>query len=147
VVSGADADLEADVASSSLPDRTHNEHCISSAETDNQPRANQTEPVVSTDVSDEPPFSIPESSRQTLALTAVSASSLLGLGEGGVDISNFTVVKILGERPSPSGVEYKCKFKPLWLAADLVEKVKMEQVRTRNCKNGLRQRKRKLSQM
>jgi hypothetical protein len=62
---------------------------------------------------------------RTLALTIVSASSLPDLGEGGpvmVDISNFTAAKILDERPSPSGVEYRCELEPLWLAADLVEK-------------------------
>ena len=98
---------------------------MGSAETDNLQRANQTEPVVNTNVSDEPLLSIAESSRQTLALTTVSASSLPNLGEGGpvmVDISNFTAAKILDERPSPSGVEYRCELEPLWLAADLVEK-------------------------
>jgi hypothetical protein len=154
VVGGADAALEVDVASSSLRDRPHSEHDMGSAETDNLQRANQTEPVVN-----EPPLSIAESSGQTLALTTVSASSLPDLGGGGpvmVDISNFTAAKILGERPSPSGVEYRCEFKPLWLAAELVEKAKMGRVHIRNYKNGLMQanrlgtlraRKRKLSQM
>ena len=66
-----------------------------------------------------------------------------------VDISNFTVAKVLDERPSPSGVEYRCKLKPLWLTADL-------RVHIRSYKNGLtqanrlgtsREIKRKLSQM
>jgi hypothetical protein len=93
---------------------------MGSAETDNLQRANQTEPVVNTNVSDEPPLS-----DRTLALTIVSASSLTDLGKGGpvmVDISNFTAAKVLDERPSPSGVEYRCELEPLWLAADLVEK-------------------------
>ena len=42
-----------------------------------------------------------------------------------VDISNFTAAKILDERPSSSGVGYRCELKPLCLAADLVEKAKM----------------------
>jgi hypothetical protein len=154
VVGGADAALEVDVASSSLRDRPHNEHDMGSAETDNLQRANQTELVVNINVSDEPPLSIAESSGQTLALTTVSAS-----GEGGpvmVDISNFTVAKVLDERPSPSGVEYRCELAPLWLAADLVERAKMGRVHIRNYQNGLiqanrlgtlRERKRKLSQM
>jgi hypothetical protein len=73
-----------------------------------------------------------------------------------VDISNFTAAKVLDERPSPSGVEYRCELKPLWLAAELMEKAKMGRVQIRNYKNGLirpnrlgtlRVRKRKLSQM
>ena len=48
---------------------------MGSAETDNLQRANQTEAVVNTNVSDEPPLSIAESSGQTLALATVSASS------------------------------------------------------------------------
>jgi hypothetical protein len=59
---------------------------------------------------------------RTLALTIVSASSLPEGGPVMVDISNFTAAKILNERPSPSGVEYRCELEPLWLAADLVEK-------------------------
>jgi hypothetical protein len=42
-----------------------------------------------------------------------------------VDISSFAVVKILGERLSPSGVEYRCELKPPWLVTDLVGKAKM----------------------
>jgi hypothetical protein len=159
VAGGADAALEVDVASSSLRDRPHNEHDMESAETDNLQRANQTEPVVNTNVFDEPPLSIVESCGQTLALTTVSASSLPDLDENGpvmVDISKFTAAKVLDERPSPSGVEYRCELEPLWLTADLVEKAKMGRVHIQNYKNGLiqanrlgtlRERKRKLSQM
>jgi hypothetical protein len=73
-----------------------------------------------------------------------------------VDISNFTAAKVLDERPSLSGVEYRCELEPLWLAADLVEKAKIGRVHIRKYKNGLiqanrlgtlRERKRKLSQM
>jgi hypothetical protein len=53
-----------------------------------------------------------------------------------VDISN-TVVRILDERLSPSGVKYRCKLEPLWLAADLVEKAKMGRVHIQNYKNDL----------
>jgi hypothetical protein len=87
-----------------------------------------------------PPLSIAESSGQTLALTTVSASSLPDLSEGSpvmVNISNFTTVKILDERPSPSGVKYRCELEPLWSATDSVEKVKMGRVRIRSYKNGL----------
>ena len=65
------------------------------------------------------------SSEQTPSLVAASATSLPDLDEGGpavVDISKFTAVKIFDKRSSPFGMEYKCEFGPLWLAADLVEK-------------------------
>jgi hypothetical protein len=39
-----------------------------------------------------------------------------------VDISKLTTVKVLDKRSSSSGVEYKCEFEPLWLAADLAER-------------------------
>jgi hypothetical protein len=144
------------MTSSFLRDRLYNEYNIGSAKTNNLYRANQTEPIANTNVSDEPPLSIAESSGQTLALAILS---LPDLGEGGpvmIDISNFTAAKILDERPSPSKVEYRCELKPLWLAADLVEKAKMGRVYIQNYKNGLmqanrlgtlRERKRKLSQM
>jgi len=74
-----------------------------------------------------------------------------------VDISNFTATKILDERWSSPGVEYRCELEPLWLAVELVEKAKMGRVQIRNYKNNLiranhlgtlRERKRrKLSQM
>ena len=131
MVGGADAALEIDVASSSLPDRPHNEHDIGSTETDSLQRSNQTEPIVYTNISNEPPLSIAESSGQTLTLTTVSVSSLSNLSKNGpvmVDILASTIAKILDERPSPSGVEYKCELEPLWLAADLIEKAKMGRV-------------------
>ena len=71
---------------------------------------------------------------------AVSASSLSGVGEDGlaiVDIAKFTTVKVLDKRSSSSGVEYKCEFEPLWLAADLVEKIQMGHVHIRSYGNGL----------
>jgi hypothetical protein len=151
--------LEVDVASSSPRDSLYNEYDMGSVETDNLQRTNQTESVVNINISDEPPLSIAESAGQTLALSTVSASSLPNPDKGGsvtVDISNFTATKILDERSSSSGVEYKCEFEPLWLAADLVEKAKIGRVHIRNYKNGfiqasrlgtLRERKRKISQM
>ena len=127
------------MTSSSPCDSLYNEHDMGSMETDNLQRTNQTEPVVNINVSDEPPLSIAESAGQTLALTTVSASSLPNPDKGGpvtVDILNFTVTKILDERSSSSGVEYRCELEPLWLAADLVEKAKMGRVHIRNYKNG-----------
>ena len=53
-----EAALEADRASSSLRDRPHNEHDVDSVERDSLQRANQTELVVNTNISDEPPLSI-----------------------------------------------------------------------------------------
>jgi hypothetical protein len=131
VVGGADTALEVDVSSSSLRDRPYNEHDMGSTGTDNLQRANQTEPVVNTNVSDEPPLLIAESSGQTLTLTTVSALSLPDLGEGGPVIVNFlnlTVAKVLDERPGPSKVEYRCELEPLWLAAELVEQAKIGRV-------------------
>jgi hypothetical protein len=78
----------------------------------------------------------------------------VGMGPVMADTLNFTVAKILDERPSPSGVEYRCELEPLWLAADLIEKAKMGRVHIRSYENGLiqanrlgalRERKRKLS--
>ena len=71
---------------------------------------------------------------------AVSASSLSDVGEDGlviVDISKLTTVKVLDKRSGLSGVEYKCEFGPLWLAADLAERVQMGRVHIRSYENGL----------
>jgi hypothetical protein len=62
VVSGADATIEVNVASSSLRDRPYNEHDIGSIETDSLQKINQTGPIVNTNISDEPPLLIAESS-------------------------------------------------------------------------------------
>jgi hypothetical protein len=73
-----------------------------------------------------------------------------------VDISNFTITKIVDKRPGPSGVEYKYEFQPLWWAAESAETAQMGHVRIRNYENGLvrlgrlktlRERKRKFSQV
>jgi hypothetical protein len=76
--------------------------------------------IVTTNDSNEAPLSVAESFEQALATITVSASNLPALGEGGqaiVDISKFTIMKILNKRSGPSGVEYKCELEPLWLAA------------------------------
>jgi hypothetical protein len=76
--------------------------------------------IVTTNDSNEAPLSVAESFEQALATITVSASNLPALGEGGqaiVDISKFTIMKILNKRSGPSGVEYKCELGPLWLAA------------------------------
>ena len=54
-----------------------------------------------------------------------------------VDISKLTTVKVLDKRSSSSGVEYKCEFEPLWLAADLAERAQMGDVHIRSYENGL----------
>jgi len=57
---------------------------------------------------------------------AVPPLDLPNVGEDGlaiVDVSALTTAKILGKRLSQSGVEYKCELEPLWMAADLVERV------------------------
>ena len=53
---------------------------------------------------------------ETLASVTVSASSLPNIGEDDpvmVNISTFTITKILDKRPSPRGVEYRCELEPL----------------------------------
>lgn len=70
----------------------------------------------------------------------VSASSLPDVGEDGlaiVDISKLITVKVLDKRSSSFGVEYKCDFEPLWLAADLAERAQMGRVHIRDYENGL----------
>jgi hypothetical protein len=80
-------------------------------------------------------------------------------GENGpvmVDISTFTIANILGKRSSPSGVEYECEFGPLWLPAEMVERLQIGRVHILSYEKGLirdarldtlRSKKRKLSQM
>jgi hypothetical protein len=133
-------DLGVDMDSSFVRDKPHHEHNAGSVEAEPLQRADQTEPIVGIDGSDEAPPSIAESSEQTLALLTAPSSSLPDLGEGGpaiVDISKFTTVTIVDKRSSSSGVEYKCEFEPLWLAADLVEKAQMGRVHIRSYENGL----------
>ena len=93
-----------------------NEYDTGSVETENLQSTNQTE------------------------LIAVSASSLSDAGEDGpaiINVSKLTTAKVLDKRSSSSGAEYKCEFEPLWLAADLVERVQMGGVHIRSYENGL----------
>jgi hypothetical protein len=120
-------------------------------------RVDQTESALDMSYSDESPISVAESSGQTLG--PGSASSLPDLSDKDsvmVYISNFTTRKIIDKRPEPSGVEYKCEFQPIWLAAESVEAAQMGRVRIRDYENGLvrvgrletlRERKRKFSQV
>jgi hypothetical protein len=59
-----------------------------------------------------------ESSKQILSPMTVLPSSLPNAGEDGLAIVNISTAKILDKRSSLSGVEYRCEFDPLWLAAD-----------------------------
>ena len=71
---------------------------------------------------------------------AVSASSLPDVAEDGLataDISKLATVKVLDKRSSSSEVECKCELEPLWLAADLVEKIQMGHVQVWSYENGL----------
>jgi len=129
-------DSEADRGSSFVRNRPHHEYDTGSAETE----TDQTDPIASTNSSGEAHLSIARFSEQALALMAVSASSLSGVGEDGlaiVDIAKLTTVKVLDKRLSSSGVEYKCEFEPLWLAADLAERARMGRVHIRSYENGL----------
>ena len=97
-----DAALEADRASPFVRAGPHSEHDTDSAELDDLPGADQTEPLSTT-----------ESSGQILALAIALALSSPDLGKDGpviVDISDFTAAKILYKRSSPSGVEYGCEL-------------------------------------
>ena len=49
----------------------------------------------------------------------------------------LTTVKVLDKWSSSSGVEYKCEFEPLWLAADLAERAQMGRIHIRMYENGL----------
>jgi hypothetical protein len=109
-------------------------------ETDNLRRIDQTGPIIHSNDSDEAHLSITESSEQTLSPMTLSASSLLDVAEVGlaaVDILKLMTAKVLNKRSSSSGVEYKCELEPLWLAADLVERVQMGHVHIRSYENGL----------
>jgi hypothetical protein len=54
-----------------------------------------------------------------------------------VDISTFTITKILDKRSSSCGVEYRYELKPLWLPADLAKEVWMGCVRVQSYEKGL----------
>ena len=150
---------EVDRGSSFVRNRRYHEYDTDSAETDNLQDTDQTEPIASTNSSGEARLSIARFSEQALALMAVSASSLSGVGEDGlaiVDISKLTTVKVLDKRSSSSGVEYRCELEPLWLTTDLAERARMGRAHIRSYENGvvrdrrlktLRVGKRKFSEM
>lgn len=109
-------------------------------------------------VRDSSPNSSDQSYDQTLTSATPPASDLPNLADEtpvAVGIFNFTTKKIIDQRRGSSGIEYKCEFEPLWLAADLVGKAKRGRVHIRRHENGLlregrlktlRQGKRKLSE-
>jgi hypothetical protein len=97
-------------------------------------RADQIESIVNTKDSDEARLSVAESLAQTFAPMAVPPSNLPNVGEDGlaiVEVSTLTTAEILDKRSSPSGVEYKSELEPLWMAADLVERVRRERTYTK----------------
>jgi hypothetical protein len=133
-------DSEVDRGSSFVRNRPHNEYDTGSAEADNLPNTDQTDPIASVNSSSETRLSIARFSERTLALMTASASSLSDVGKDGlaiVDISKLTTVNILDKRSSLSGVEHKCELEPLWLAADLAERAQMGRVHIWNYENGL----------
>src|SRR5207248_2695981 len=104
-------DSEVDQGSSLARNRPRNEYDTGSVETDQLQSTDQT----------------------------VSASGLSDAGEDGpaiIDVSKLTTMKVLDKRSSSSGVEYKCEFEALWLAADLAERAQMGRVRIRSYENG-----------
>jgi hypothetical protein len=133
-------DSEVDQGSSVARNSPRNEYHIGSVETDNLQSTDQTEPIASTYGSGETHLSIAGPSEQIPALITVSASSLSDAGEDGpaiIDVSKLTTMKVLDKRSSSSGVEYKCEFEALWLAADLAERAQMGRVHIRSYENGL----------
>jgi hypothetical protein len=68
-----DIALEVDRAGSFVRDGPHSDHDIGPMEADNPQRADQIDPVVNTDDSDEAHLSVAESSGQTLAPMTVLA--------------------------------------------------------------------------
>jgi hypothetical protein len=45
-----------------------------------------------------------------------------------VNISNFTIRKILDKQSGPSGIKYKCELESLWLSADWVKRFRMGRI-------------------
>jgi hypothetical protein len=101
---------EVDQGSSSAHNRPRNEYDTGSVETDN---------LQSTDQS---ASSLPDAGKDAPAI---------------IDVSKLATVKVIDKRSSSSGVEYKCEFEPLWLAADLTERAQMGRVHIRSYENGL----------
>jgi hypothetical protein len=73
-----------------------------------------------------------------------------------INISYFTIARILDKRLNPFRVEYRCELEPLWLSTELVKEMPMGGVRVRSYENGfirvdrlgtLRDKKRKHSQI
>ena len=131
---------EVDQGSSLARNRPRNEYDTDSVETDNLQSMDQTESIASTYSSSETHLSTARHSEQIPALTTVSAPNLSDAGEDGpaiIDVSKLKTVKVLDKRSSSSGVEYKCEFEPLWLAADLAERAPMRRVHIRSYENGL----------
>src|SRR5271170_3641796 len=97
MVAGGD-DSEVDRGSSFIRNRPHDEYDTGSTETDNLQSTDQTDFIASTNSSGEAHLLIARFSEQALALMAVSASSLSGVGEDGlaiVDIAKLITVKVL----------------------------------------------------
>jgi hypothetical protein len=137
-VAADDAALEVDRARSFVRDAPYNQHDTGSVKMDNLQGADRTDPIVNADDDDGAPLSITESSGQILAPKTVSALSSPDVGKDSpmmVGISNFTTAKILDKRSSPFGIEYRGELMPLWLPADLVEKVQVGRVRIQSYEN------------
>jgi hypothetical protein len=72
------------------------------------------------------------------ALEVDGTSSVIGENDSMmVDISTFTITKILDKRSSPCEVEYRYEFEPLWLPADLVKELQIGCVYVRSYEKGL----------
>ena len=102
------SDLEVDRDSFLIRDRPHHEHGADSVEMETLQRADQTEPNVSNDDTDEARISIAESSEQTLAPIVALPPNLSDVGGHGlamIDISKVTTTKVLDKRSSSLGVE------------------------------------------
>jgi hypothetical protein len=104
-------------------------------------RVDQTEATPpNTRCSDGPSISVARSSPHSLDPATATASSLGDLDEKtlvGVNISDFTIAKVIDKRPGPPGVQYKCEFQPLWWAAESAEAAQMGCVRIQDYENKL----------
>lgn len=117
-----------------------NEYDTGSVETENLQSTDQTEPIASTYNSGETHLLIARPSEQVLALITVSALSLFNAGKDSpaiIDVLKLITAKVLDKRSSSFRAEYKCEFEPLWLAADLAERVQIGGVHIRSYENGL----------
>ena len=65
----------------------------------------------------------------------MSVSSVAG--EYNTAVSKFMIKRIVDKRQGDTRIEYKCAFKSLWLAKDLVETAQIGRACVQSYENGL----------